>query len=298
MRAAKNIFLFLAAIVLLITVFFSYFFTVIKIDSSGMSPSFEEGDYVLIRKQKTLPNRGDLVAFHIPDRDSFITLHKDLNYYDELRKITCELALKGDTITNPWAEIRQRNAVHPLLGIPYKPRKRTAITQLLFEDIPQEIQRCVGLPGDTVELRNGALFINNQRSSFFKGKQSNKTPNSTPKICSYLFPHQQHYFNWNKDNYGPIVLPKLGDVVPLNDCTIQLYGRILYEYENRPWSRCGDSFFVQQKYSISYTFRNNYYWMLNDQREDADDSRHWGHLSIAYITGKPVIVIPIHYFKQ
>ena len=135
MRAAKNLFLFFAAAVLIASVFFSYFFTVQRVQSSAMSPVLQEGDYVLIRKQKTLPNRSDLIAFHIPDCDSFITTHKALNYYDELRKVACELRLKGDTVTNPYTELRKRYPIIPLSDLPIKPRKRSPVTQLLFENI-------------------------------------------------------------------------------------------------------------------------------------------------------------------
>ena len=42
--------------------------------------------------------------------------------------------------------------------------------------------------------------------------------------------------------------------------------------------------------ATSYTFRQNYYWMMGDNRHNSEDSRIWGYVPEDHIVGKPVLV--------
>src|SRR5258708_16534611 len=76
-----------------------------------------------------------------------------------------------------------------------------------------------------------------------------------------VFPHNEK-FKWNQDNFGPLILPKRGWNVPLNDSTMILYRRAIELYENNKVEVKGNDILINGKKSTSYTFKMNYYWMM------------------------------------
>lgn len=101
---------------------------------------------------------------------------------------------------------------------------------------------------------------------------------------------------WNKDNFGPIYIPEKGASVEINPSTIPFYRHIIETYE-------GSEIGIDNKISIkgsqvllngapltSYTFKQNYYWMMGDNRHNSEDSRYWGFVPENHIVGKPVFI--------
>jgi signal peptidase I len=99
--------------------------------------------------------------------------------------------------------------------------------------------------------------------------------------------------NWNKDNYGPIRIPKEGATVMLTKETVPLYLKIILRYEDNPGVTLGpDDLLHNADGSVltQYTFRQNYYWMMGDNRHNSEDSRFWGFVPEEQIVGKAVFI--------
>ncbi|SHK97706.1 signal peptidase I [Flavobacterium xanthum] len=102
-----------------------------------------------------------------------------------------------------------------------------------------------------------------------------------------IFPHIN---KWNRDNYGPIYIPEKGKTVPLTTETLPFYKAIISDYENNDLKVNGSEIRINGQIATSYTFGQNYYWMMGDNRHNSEDSRYWGFVPENHIVGKPVFI--------
>jgi len=104
-----------------------------------------------------------------------------------------------------------------------------------------------------------------------------------------IFPHIKE-LRWSQDNFGPIYIPEAGATVKLNAKSLPFYEQIIKNYENNDLQVVGENIFINGEKVDSYTFKQDYFYLIGDNRHNSLDGRYWGYVPFDHVLGKPVMV--------
>jgi signal peptidase I len=157
-----------------------------------------------------------------------------------------------------------------------------------YPDVVFYLKRCVALPGDTLEVIDKVLYINHQPAPIPKHARFEKMMTVPKGEQDYrIFPKGSVF---NEDNFGPIRIPKKGDIVSLDTKNIPQWETFI-KREKHSVSVSGDGqILVDGKVTNSYVVERDYYFGMGDNRDNSLDSRFWGFIPKGNIVGTPMIV--------
>lgn len=147
----------------------------------------------------------------------------------------------------------------------------------------QYLKRCVGEPGDKIEIINQVLFVNGEKFPFPEAGLLAPKPNPKNIVNPMIFPKGKL---WNEDNYGPIVIPKKGDVINLTKENYIEWDTFIKREGHSIEIKGDGKIFIDGKETNTYTVEHNYYFMMGDNRNNSLDSRFWGFVKREAIVGK------------
>jgi signal peptidase I len=108
---------------------------------------------------------------------------------------------------------------------------------------------------------------------------------------STLFPYASKSQHWTPDDYGKLWIPKAGVTIKLDSNMVEMYGQTIVKYEgNKSAEAAGDKFNINGELVSEYTFKQDYYFMMGDNRHSSADSRYWGFVPEDHIVGKAWMV--------
>jgi len=105
-----------------------------------------------------------------------------------------------------------------------------------------------------------------------------------------LFTNTSASKKWSVDNYGPITIPAAGQRVNLTLDNLPMYRRVIGVYEHHDLAIVNGQIMIDGKAATSYTFEQDYYWAMGDNRHASEDSRAWGFVPADHIVGKPLFI--------
>jgi len=159
--------------------------------------------------------------------------------------------------------------------------------------IPPKVIRQAGLSLREETGRQRTVTLTDE---MLEGLRSNADIDSVLKIVEpkglkgyNIFPHAPDY-PWNNDNFGPIYIPQKGVTISMTPKVLPLYKKIIRDYEGNTVAVSGNQVSINGQVTDSYTFKQDYYWMMGDNRDHSEDSRSWGYVPANHIVGKPIFI--------
>jgi signal peptidase I len=149
------------------------------------------------------------------------------------------------------------------------------------------LKRCIGLPGDTVEIDQRVVRVNGQllsdpTHSKFLRRQAAPAGDPSPEV----FPRGSAF---NEDNWGPMVVPKKGMTIDLSAKNLPAW-EVFLRREGHSVSLENGEVLIDGRKTSKYVAARDYIFAMGDNRDNSFDSRYWGFVPVADIAGTPWLV--------
>lgn len=238
--------------------------------------------------------REDVVVFNVPPR----WLNEGVDYPVDLKTnyIKRCVAIAGDVL-----EIRDKQVYVNGTALRNPPKMRYSYKVVTKESISDRNMEKLGIDADDIGYvtqpeQNKVEYMLHLDSA--KAVELKSIPYITsvepfaaqsgrdPDIFS-----KSKYAPWNRDNFGPLTIPQKGMTIQVNDSTMALYGETIRLYDHNKDAKVENGkLVIDGTEQTSYTFKQNYYFMMGDNRHDSLDSRFWGFVPEDHIVGKAFFI--------
>ncbi|MEL6810253.1 MAG: signal peptidase I [Bacteroidota bacterium] len=331
------------------TIVHTYFMQPFTIPSSSLEKTLLVGDYLFVSKfhygARTPMTSVALPMVHDTIPLARVKSYSDAPQYPYGRLPGVQKIKNNDIVVFGWP-------VDTLIDI--RPGFMSGSVQKPIDKKSNYVKRCVGIPGDSLEIRDGFVYINGKKNELpdraklqfgyaFRMKQrfnpayaverlditdiypvgnppnftvfnGHMTEEAKEKLMQHpqfdtiismknqkgvwdenIFPYAPQY-PWNNDHFGPIYIPKAGATVDIDINSIPFYKRIIEVYEGSEMgidntvTQSGTQVLLNGQPLTQYTFKQDYYWMMGDNRHNSQDARAWGYVPFNHVLGKPVFV--------
>lgn len=238
--------------------------------------------------------REDVVVFNVPPR----RLNEGVDYPVDLKTnyIKRCVGIPGDVL-----EIRDKRVYANGTALKNPPEMRFSYKVVTKEFISDRNMEKLGLDPDDVGYvtqpeQNKVeymLHLDSAKVAELKGVPYITSVEAFPAQTGRdpdIFSHSK-FAPWNRDNFGPLTIPKEGMTISLNDSTLAFYGETIVQYEHNDDVKIENGkLMIGGQEQTEYTFKQNYYFMMGDNRHDSLDSRFWGFVPEDHIVGKAFFI--------
>jgi signal peptidase I len=150
------------------------------------------------------------------------------------------------------------------------------------------LKRAVALSGDTVQISNRVLHINGKPAPLPRNMKFNSPHTKGPGLKDpSIFPKGLPY---NEDNWGPVVVPKKGDIVQVTPENLERWNTFIRREGHSVEQDVAGHVLIDGQAATSYTVQRNYIFGMGDNRDNSADGRFWGFIPEENVVGTPMIV--------
>jgi signal peptidase I len=226
--------------------------------------------------------RNDAVVFHYPAETEHPT---DLRMHYIKRCI----ALPGDVLSLKDRRVYINDVLQPLL--PHVQHRYYIHTDAELSDSffrEHAIAEFAPVPDGYIVLTTARIAEQIEKLDYVS--KTEIVLNPSQRVSDDIFP-DAHTFSWNEDNYGPVQVPAKGMTIDITPQNLMMYKQAITWYEGNDNVEVKDNtLFINDQPVQQYTFTQNYYFMMGDNRHNSLDSRFWGFVPEDHVVGKAVLV--------